>query len=577
MGMAHAWYLAIGDSLFYTNREALTSLSSARPAENNANILRNFWKIENRGQLLFTLNWLKYEGHSQELIRKHRFKTLSKEQTLLIEQYPHLLTHQGLVAWDYGRYSSLVRWAHTAGYVDALEAWELLEEIRPRLQSLYASWKEYITNYFYGRAFYDHNDPKQNIANSRTADFLLNNPFSRWHAIDWHTQDTSIPNDVPPEEYNPMHLAFDFTDPERLQKICDYFRSWCQADREYTTLHITCGDFIQKQNDEEGATPYYQHAAKLGDHFAQAEMGRRLEFGIGIEQNINLACDYFDASAQQGNNYARQHLAKILMRSSNTNDQNRGVALITQAADENDADALFWVGDQYYQGNPLFGKDLEKAVELILLADKLGSVDAANHLGTMYKFGEGVKVDINLAVHYFIKAAEMGDYYGHYNLGLLYYEGNAVIQDQSKAAYHFTEATKHHFPDAYGYLALLYRDGLGVARSQEKYVELLDAAAELGSNIALREICLRGEESINGNGVEKNVEQGLTWLKWADSFNYGPAAFSLGQSYEFVPDLKFDLQMAYRYYLRAAKNGDDRASERLDSLRNRGIILEEDI
>ncbi len=137
-------------------------------------ILSSSWDIENRKDLLETLEGLDEKGHSRSLEEILEFLDAAPEGDLLeyavqneddpgkisrilftaqIKNMPGL-RERTLRAWDWGRSISLCRWGYSAHYLTGDEAWERVLLYRTKILSYYNSWEDFTVNYALGRMFW---------------------------------------------------------------------------------------------------------------------------------------------------------------------------------------------------------------------------------------------------------------------------------------------------------------------------------------------------------------------------------------------------------------------------------------
>ena len=79
-------------------------------------------------------------------------------------------------------------------------------------------------------------------------------------------------------------------------------------------------------------------------------------------------------------------------------------------------------------------KDLAKAARLYKLAADKGDAQAQWYLGEMYANGNGVKTDRSTAARYYTLAADQGLPHAQWSLGVAYNYGDGVAKDLDKAA-----------------------------------------------------------------------------------------------------------------------------------------------
>ena len=82
-----------------------------------------------------------------------------------------------------------------------------------------------------------------------------------------------------------------------------------------------------------------------------------------------------------------------------------------------DAEAIFTLGCNYFDGDDGFTQNYDKAFELFVRAGELGHADAYCCVGSAYENGHGVEIDEKKANHYYKLAAIGGDVDARYNLG----------------------------------------------------------------------------------------------------------------------------------------------------------------
>jgi tetratricopeptide (TPR) repeat protein len=128
------------------------------------------WGVSSRDSLLPKLDWLAAEGDRASLAAK--------------------LGHAPL-SWDFARYSFTVRNGYAAEYLDAPEAWRLLERIADEVAGAYGSWREFAADYLAAREIWlDGADgaggfPASQQQTTTATESLLDpsNPRSPWNRV----------------------------------------------------------------------------------------------------------------------------------------------------------------------------------------------------------------------------------------------------------------------------------------------------------------------------------------------------------------------------------------------------------
>ena len=146
MGTPHAWALALTAMLTERNegRHDLLSGQSINGANvaTTKRLLSDWWGIENKEDLLKTLQWLEYGGHREEFERlganlaslddqqlaevqgKVKQDKQVKQQVDIAGKYYAKLGRKSILAWDYARYVFLCREGYLIGYLTEQEAWD---------------------------------------------------------------------------------------------------------------------------------------------------------------------------------------------------------------------------------------------------------------------------------------------------------------------------------------------------------------------------------------------------------------------------------------------------------------------
>ena len=91
-------------------------------------------------------------------------------------------------------------------------------------------------------------------------------------------------------------------------------------------------------------------------------------------------------------------------------------------------DELLKVAKAYLNGTGC-EENVAEAMKHFIMAEELGSCDAAWELGTIYCEGSIVEECSETAFGYFKKAAKAGHVYSQVNVGVAYREGDGVEQD----------------------------------------------------------------------------------------------------------------------------------------------------
>ena len=115
-----------------------------------------------------------------------------------------------------------------------------------------------------------------------------------------------------------------------------------------------------------------------------------------------------------------------------------------------------------------------------------GHVKAAEAIGSIYYWGQGVAIDYQRAMAAYKITAEAGDAVIQSMVGYMYYNGLGVAVDYKQARPWLEKAAAQDQPNAVGLLGLMYYYGHGVTPSFRRARELYKRSIELGSSMAVK-------------------------------------------------------------------------------------------
>ena len=150
-----------------------------------------------------------------------------------------------------------------------------------------------------------------------------------------------------------------------------------------------------------------------------------------------------------------------------------------------------YIGRMYhYDMKGWVHKDLAKAARLYKLAADNGDAQAQWYLGEMYANGNGVKTDRSTAARYYTLAADQAPPHAQWSLGVAYNCGDGVAKDLDKASQLYQLAANQGDCYAQRSLGIMYEDGLGVEGDAGRAASLYDQAAcgQAGILAAVRQI-----------------------------------------------------------------------------------------
>jgi TPR repeat protein len=306
--------------------------------------------------------------------------------------------------------------------------------------------------------------------------------------------------------------------------------------------------------DYEEAAKLYIKAAVKGDDDGMWRLARCYQKGKGVEQNHQIAFEWFKQSAYKKNSNGLYGLGVCYHYGYGVEkNYKRAVELYEKAALDNQKGSLWRLGHCYEYGQGV-EKDLAKAFEWYRKSAEQGTAEGQWRLGQCYRYARGVQRNIREALCWYKKAAEQG----HEKATDVY----RMLKDSSFEIYR--EGCIHiknkEYKDAYDVFYSISSDawgqnGLGFCCAQGLFVEQnlgkaaywFQKAARQGLAVAQYNLALcyylgkgiRTDKALASYWKEKAVEQGFIPAKVLESWERTPFYKSLGiESYNFDNTLK---------------------------------------
>ena len=212
--------------------------------------------------------------------------------------------------------------------------------------------------------------------------------------------------------------------------------------------------------------------AKQGDMEAMYQLGKYYNEGNGVEQNQEVASDWWLRAAMKGHIPACHDLGLYYVFTKH--DIENGLKWLNKSVSANYAPSCLTLGDIYINGWGV-ETDMEKALEFNLKAAELGELIGAREAAKIYLTGEEgvVDVDFDKAIELLQKPADDGDMDSCFVLG---YALNAKCEMENsyswelveKAFGYMMEAAMTEHPEAMFRVAYSYMEGRGVLWDMNK-------------------------------------------------------------------------------------------------------------
>ena len=371
--------------------------------------------------------------------------------------------------------------------------------------------------------------------------------------------------------------------------------------------------------DPEKLAIFQDHLAKAqaGDTNEMVQVGLALDHGEGCVADPKTALQWYLKAAELGNSFGMLDAATRLQKSPNPEDQNHAIQLFLQAANASQPFAYTFVAS-YYEGQQNFGEALkfynamansddacnqngawecQYASALLRIcsndpnavkeAERLFSKNfervpaAAADLSKIY-FNSG-RVEDGIKV--LKQAANKRDPLASFKLAQLFEKGmgSQIPKNMVEALKWYETAIRYGDVHSRACAAKIYKEGYPPADPEkgqedidltksdvipvdlERAAYLYEEAADMGDKLAMNNF---GMMLYNGQGVEKNWSEAVSYLKEAADRGVRASMLTLGDIYSQGDGdkLKPDIPLARLYYQKAAEKGSEKAAEKLAKL-----------
>ena len=326
------------------------------------------------------------------------------------------------------------------------------------------------------------------------------------------------------------------------------------------------GLFHLKNEDENGMN-YITDAVNQNNPDAQNFLGCCHLNGNYLEKDDQKAIHYFQLAANQNHSIASFNLGLIYCE--NQNDMAKGFKYIMQAADQNEAKALNYIGYLYLNGIYV-QKNVNKGINYIKRAADNNCAEAHFSLGII--FYEKQPKDIKKAIYYLDLSAQQDLVEAQYYLGDIYFK-DAKIGNIKKAFYYLKMAADNNYLDAQYDLAVLYLDN----KMLDKRDESIDYLAKAANNNHLRSQYLLSLIYNKGEFVKPDNAKSIDYLTLCAKQNDLNSQFTLGLLYLEGKIVKQDLNKGFLYLKMSADKNYLRALFILGMFYFEGRYINQDI
>ncbi|HCN29981.1 MAG TPA: hypothetical protein DIT64_14820 [Verrucomicrobiales bacterium] len=276
-------------------------------------------------------------------------------------------------------------------------------------------------------------------------------------------------------------------------------------------------EMLIKASDQGNPVAMSTYAARLFD--GDPEGSSQL-----VKKDPEKAKKMFEDAAAKGFAAANRLLGAIYENGmgGTAKDLKKAVEYYTKAANGNDAQALFRLGNYFEAGltqgegekaEIVIQKNDKSALDLYRLAAQNGLPEAFFNVGVYYETGTVVDKDPEKAYNFFLRAANNGLAQAQFRLAGLYQNGTGVAQDVVAAKAWYQLAADRGNVAAQIALGQMYEAGVGGPANIEAASQQYTNAAEAGAPLAMLRLASLAERGLN---TAKNVPDKARALAWAD-------------------------------------------------------------
>lgn len=300
------------------------------------------------------------------------------------------------------------------------------------------------------------------------------------------------------------------------------------------------GNGVEKNFREAGR--YWLMAGKQNHAYALLYLGKLFEKGAGVPQDYARACQCYQVAGQQNLAEGKVHLAMLYLQGLGVaQDAKKAINLFIQGAEQGDATAQYNLAIAYEKGMGGLSENNEQAIFWYQQAVNQGYEPAKKRLeriGMTHNqssetaedlFQQGVAIlqhDLGNAFAQFEQSAQQNFAKAQYNMGVAHAFGVAnVALNLAKSVEYLQKSAEQGYRNAHFLLGWLYQTQQNLKNDTQALTHY-EKASELGHAQAQYALYQMYE---TGNGVAKNPETALMWLRQSAKQGYGVAYQRLEQ------------------------------------------------
>lgn len=280
-------------------------------------------------------------------------------------------------------------------------------------------------------------------------------------------------------------------------------------------------EYLIKATEQKNAVAMSTYAARLFDGDPVVEGSKQL-----VKKDPEAAMKMFEDAAATGFAAANRLLGAIYESGlgGKTRDLKKAVEYFTKAANANDAQALFRLGNYFEAGLTegegekavsVVQQNAKSALDLYRLAAQNGLSEAFFNVGVYYETGTVVDKDPEKAFTFQLRAANSGLPQAQHRLATYYQNGTGVAQDLVAAMGWYQRAAGANFVLSQIALGQMYEIGAGTRPDPISASQMYLNAAEQGAPLAMLRLASLNERGLLDKDNKPNLPQALAYAKLA--------------------------------------------------------------
>jgi len=319
------------------------------------------------------------------------------------------------------------------------------------------------------------------------------------------------------------------------------------------------------------AFKYYTNARLKGNLDAECNLGMMYYDGKGTKKDISKALDHLKSAASKGHKLSQENINSIYFNGMFSDDKeiNREEAfkyIEIIANKNNNFFEKFLLGMMYHKGYGV-SQDKNKGLDYLNTASKGGNEKATYFLDSLAKKNTNQKP--NNTFDNIKKAADNGDIISQYNVATMYYQGNGTLINKEEALKYFKKAADKGDSDAQFELGMMYYQAIGTPINKEEALKYFKMAAEQGNVLSQSSIgVIYTNEKKDKDRVNITPEEAFKYTKMAVEQGNVEAQGILGFMYIDGDGVEKNINEGVKYLQIAANEGDKEAKKYLKEIAN---------